>query len=82
MTGGHSNSVKARSSNAKGRRSMKGKKYTKQQQSKLKKKMGPNQELGPFYRATTLVIQFDATTIKWQPATSNPQTFKKFKPNF
>jgi hypothetical protein len=37
MMGGHSNSVKARSSNAKGRRSMKEKKYTKQQ---IKKKMG------------------------------------------
>jgi hypothetical protein len=34
MMGEHSNSVKARSSNAKGGRSMKEKKHTKQQQSK------------------------------------------------
>jgi hypothetical protein len=56
--GKHSNSVKARSSNAKGRRSMKEKKIHKTTTKQIKKKMGPNHELGPFYRATTLVLQF------------------------
>jgi hypothetical protein len=55
MTEGHSNSVKARSSNAKGRSSMKEKKYT-TTTKQIKKKMGPNHELVPFYRVTTLVI--------------------------
>jgi hypothetical protein len=72
MTGGHSNSVKARSSNANGRSNMKDKKIHKTTTKQIKKKMGHNHELGPFYRATTLVIQFYATMIKWQP----PQTFK------
>jgi hypothetical protein len=81
MTGVQSNSVKARSSNAKGRRSMEEEKKHKTTTKQIKKKMGPNHELGPFYRATTLVIQFAATMIKWQPS-PNPQTLKKFKPNF
>jgi len=68
MTGGHSNNVKARNK-------MKEKKVHKTTTKQIKKKMRPNHELMPFYRATTLVIQFGTTTIKWRP----PQTLKLLK---